>query len=107
MLSAVRTSITHAHSPPRTPPPLSAHYPTAAAHDALLQVERCAGANFYTEGEDPILKPDEEYPDWLWQLPTRPVELHEMEEGSKEYWRKLSKMRCIQNNEDSKIAGGR
>ena len=37
----------------------------------------------------------------------RPVQLHEMEEGSQEYWRKLSKMRCIQNNEDSKIAGGR
>lgn len=34
-------------------------------------VERCVGANFHTEGEDPELKPDEEYPDWLWELPTR------------------------------------
>lgn len=30
--------------------------------------EVCTGANIFTEGTDPTLKPDDEYPEWLWEL---------------------------------------
>mmetsp|Transcript_15942 Transcript_15942/g.21076 ORF Transcript_15942/g.21076 Transcript_15942/m.21076 type:complete len:90 (-) Transcript_15942:404-673(-) len=24
--------------------------------------------NFYKDGQDPLIKPDEDYPDWMWNL---------------------------------------
>lgn len=33
-------------------------------------VEYCCGSNIYKEGEDVKLKPESEYPDWLWTLNT-------------------------------------
>jgi large subunit ribosomal protein L54 len=33
-----------------------------------MSKEVCTGVNIFTEGEDPELKPDDEYPDWLWDL---------------------------------------
>lgn len=51
-------------------------------HNPLLRAERnpnkvvsaevCTGANIFTNGSDPPLKPDEEYPEWLWEL-TKPL----------------------------------
>ena len=45
----------------------------------------------FEEGEDPKLKPDEEYPDWLWtlRLENTPVPLEELEYDSQEYWDRL------------------
>lgn len=59
-------------------------------------VEYCCGSNIYKEGEDVKLKPESEYPDWLWTLNTGPPpKLHEMDPNTKEYWilaRKLAQM---------------
>ena len=33
--------------------------------DTKLLTSRCCGANKFINGEDPVLKPDEEYPEWL------------------------------------------
>lgn len=37
-----------------------------------MSKEYATGCNVFSEGEDPKLKPDEEYPDWLWELITPP-----------------------------------
>lgn len=34
----------------------------------VLSDEVCTGANVFSEGTDPTLKPDDEYPEWLWEL---------------------------------------
>lgn len=34
----------------------------------VLSDEVCTGANIFVEGTDPTLQPDEEYPEWLWEL---------------------------------------
>ena len=52
------------------------------------------GLNVYKEGTDPEIKPDSEYPDWLWSLRTErgSVPLEELPPDSWEYWRRLGKM---------------
>ncbi|XP_074597814.1 mitochondrial ribosomal protein L54 [Brevipalpus obovatus] len=50
-------------------------------------VNYCCGANYFIEGEDPKLKDDSEYPDWIWTM-----KIHELphpddhDPKSKEYW---------------------
>ena len=46
------------------------------------------------EGTDPVLKPDAEYPEWLWNLRIErsAVPLEELKEDSWEYWLRLAKM---------------
>ena len=48
----------------------------------------------FQEGEDPKLKPDSEYPDWLWTLKTERgvVPLEELEYDSEKYWRRLKEL---------------
>eukprot|EP00123_Amoebidium_parasiticum_P012630 comp21486_c0_seq1/m.29759 comp21486_c0_seq1/g.29759 ORF comp21486_c0_seq1/g.29759 comp21486_c0_seq1/m.29759 type:complete len:114 (-) comp21486_c0_seq1:124-465(-) len=48
----------------------------------------CNGANIYVGGEDPPLRPNEEYPDWLWTLLDEPKITDPLD---KRYWRKLRK----------------
>ncbi|XP_064621094.1 large ribosomal subunit protein mL54-like [Lineus longissimus] len=57
-------------------------------------VNYCCGANYFKAGEDPKIKPDEEYPDWLWELRTerRPIPLEELDQDDPYYWRRLRKM---------------
>ena len=57
----------------------------------ILQTQ-CVGIQL-EEGKDEIaLKPDEEYPDWLWQMSTQPKFLPEhFEEGTEDYYRALEK----------------
>jgi len=38
--------------------------------DAKKLLTYVCGSNIYKEGEDVKLKPDSEYPDWLWNLNT-------------------------------------
>lgn len=66
---------------------------------------RLCGGNIYQEGEDPVLKEDHEYPDWLWTLNTdkKPLKLSDYEPGSDEYWRKLKKLHLQANNKAQKL----
>lgn len=50
------------------------------------------------------LKPDSEYPDWLWTLNTeRIIPLEELDPNTKQYWRRLRKMALRRNNQLSKL----
>lgn len=63
-------------------------------------VSRLCGGNIYKEGEDPVLKDDSEYPEWLWtlRLERAPIPLEELSEDDPRYWKKLKKMNMIRNN---------
>eukprot|EP00794_Sanderia_malayensis_P009516 gene9516-10504_t len=58
----------------------------------------CNGANILKDGQDPILKPDSDYPDWLWKLQTKPLPLEEISKDDRLYWRRLSKMKIRRQN---------
>lgn len=61
--------------------------------DPVKLVNYVCGSNIYKEGEDVKLKPNDEYPDWLWNVRTgRAKSLEELEPDSKEYWRRIRKM---------------
>lgn len=58
----------------------------------------CCGANFHKTGEEVKLKPNSEYPDWLWQIRLGPPPtLEELDPNSKEYFRKIRKMGLRRN----------
>ncbi|XP_046834334.1 39S ribosomal protein L54, mitochondrial [Vespa crabro] len=61
------------------------------------------GSNYFKEGEDIKLKPDSEYPDWLWTLPLTPKSLDEMDPNTKQYWRKLRKLGIKNKNLQKKF----
>ncbi|XP_026861276.1 39S ribosomal protein L54, mitochondrial [Electrophorus electricus] len=55
-------------------------------------VSYAIGVNIYKQGEDPPLKPKEEYPEWLFQLNLGPPKkLNEVDPDSREYWKRLRK----------------
>ncbi|XP_075216026.1 mitochondrial ribosomal protein L54 [Lycorma delicatula] len=57
------------------------------------------GSNLLKEGKDIELKPDNEYPDWLWNLHIgKPKTLEELDPETLQYWRKLRKMGMKKNN---------
>ncbi|XP_029053040.1 39S ribosomal protein L54, mitochondrial isoform X1 [Osmia bicornis bicornis] len=49
------------------------------------------GLNYYKEGEEIQLKPDDQYPEWLWNIRTEPVTLEDLDPNTKQYWRYLRK----------------
>nr|SVE75537.1 EOG090X0KWJ [Daphnia dolichocephala] len=56
-------------------------------------VDFVCGSNILKQGQDIQLKPDNEYPEWLWSLRlTKPAPLEEMDENSIQYWRRLRKL---------------
>ena len=61
-------------------------------------VNYCCGLNYHKD-EPPIkLKPDSEYPDWLWTLRLEPKpKSWEMEKGTKEYYLRLAEEEKDQN----------
>ncbi|CAH8853707.1 unnamed protein product [Trichobilharzia szidati] len=65
------------------------------------KIVNCCCIN-YRIGEQPIpLKPDSEYPEWLWKLRVnrRSVPLSEVDKNSYQYWRRIRKMnRDLINN---------
>ncbi|XP_055687996.1 39S ribosomal protein L54, mitochondrial [Lutzomyia longipalpis] len=61
------------------------------------------GSNIYKTGEDVQLKPDTEYPDWLWTLHTEKQSLDELDPNTKQYWRRLRKMGHRRNNQLAKL----
>lgn len=86
-------------------------------------VNYVCGSNIYNEGEDVKvnecldwkdlsdifesinlmftlqIKPESEYPDWLWEIHVGPPQkLEELDPNTKHYWRRLRKMKHLQNN---------
>ncbi|XP_029938879.1 large ribosomal subunit protein mL54 [Salarias fasciatus] len=60
--------------------------------DPVRLTSHAVGVNIFKEGEDPKLKPTEEYPEWLFQLNLGlPKKLHELESDTWEYWKRLRK----------------
>ncbi|XP_061539042.1 large ribosomal subunit protein mL54 [Phycodurus eques] len=67
--------------------------------DPVLLTSYAVGANIYKQGADPKLKPVEEYPEWLFQLNLEaPYKLHELEEESWAYWKRLRKESIWRHN---------
>lgn len=68
--------------------------------DVNKLVTHCCGANIYIEGEDPVLKPDEEYPDWLWtlRLDRTPQDLSELDPNTSKYWQRARKLTMRRKN---------
>lgn len=67
--------------------------------DAHKLVNYVCGTNIYKEGEDVKIKPDSEYPSWLWTIRTGPAPtLDELDPSTKQYWRKLRKLGLRRNN---------
>ncbi|XP_076234693.1 mitochondrial ribosomal protein L54 [Calliopsis andreniformis] len=60
------------------------------------------GSNIYKEGEDIKLKPDSEYPEWLWNIPTEPPKLSDLDPNTKNYWRYIRKQALVRNNQMKK-----
>ncbi|XP_068143798.1 large ribosomal subunit protein mL54 [Drosophila tropicalis] len=72
--------------------------------DATKLVNYVCGSNYLKSGEDIKLKPDSEYPEWLWALNTeRIIPLDELDPNSKQYWRRLRKLALRRNNQLSKL----
>ncbi len=63
-----------------------------------LNMDVCVGANIYKTGEDPPIKEDSEYPDWLWKLAEPTKSYKELSPDSKQYWRRLNKEKARQRN---------
>ncbi|KRT79010.1 hypothetical protein AMK59_7514, partial [Oryctes borbonicus] len=67
--------------------------------DPQKLVNFVCGSNIYKEGQDVQIKPDEEYPEWLWTLRTgKPPTLDELNPNSLEYWRKVRQLGMKRNN---------
>ncbi|XP_076759630.1 mitochondrial ribosomal protein L54 [Xylocopa sonorina] len=56
------------------------------------------GSNIYKEGEDVKLKPDSEYPEWLWSIRTEPPKLADLDPNTKQYWRFIRKRGMVRKN---------
>nr|CAG4636696.1 EOG090X0KWJ [Eubosmina coregoni]SVE70204.1 EOG090X0KWJ [Eubosmina coregoni] len=52
------------------------------------------GSNILKQGQDVEIKPDSEYPDWLFKmkLEAKATPLEEMDQNTLEYWRRLRKL---------------
>lgn len=62
------------------------------------------GSNIYKTGEDVAIKPDSEYPDWLWSIRTGPPPpLSELDPNTLEYWRRVRKYAKQRNNKMAKL----
>ena len=71
----------------------------AVEENTEILCSRLCGGNIYKEGEDPVLKDDSEYPEWLWTLKTdwTPIPLEAYSEDDPRYWQKLKKMNIKRN----------
>jgi large subunit ribosomal protein L54 len=65
----------------------------------------CTGANIYSDGSDPLIKDDSEYPDWLWTLlesPREDISPYEITLDDKPHWRSRNKKYLRDNNKKMK-----
>ncbi|XP_050422541.1 39S ribosomal protein L54, mitochondrial [Adelges cooleyi] len=68
--------------------------------DANKLVKYVCGSNILKEGgEDVELKPDSEYPEWLWELNTSgPIPFEQLDPNTKQYWIRVRTMAMRRNN---------
>ncbi|XP_022049981.1 39S ribosomal protein L54, mitochondrial [Acanthochromis polyacanthus] len=67
--------------------------------DPVRLTSYAVGVNILKQGEDPKLKPHEDYPEWLFQLNLgMPKKLHELESDTWEYWKRLRKENIWRSN---------
>ncbi|KAI6072182.1 RM54 protein, partial [Asarcornis scutulata] len=67
--------------------------------DPVKLATYAVGVNYHKDSPDVALKPDSEYPDWLFQIHLGPPKkLEEMDPDSIEYWRRLRKYNTWQRN---------
>ncbi|XP_057697612.1 large ribosomal subunit protein mL54 [Corythoichthys intestinalis] len=67
--------------------------------DPVRLTSYAVGVNIYKQREDPKIKPVEDYPEWLFQLNLDgPYKLHELEEESWAYWKRLRKENIWRQN---------
>lgn len=73
--------------------------------DAETLTRYCCGANIYKDGSDPELKPDNEYPDWLWSLDINPFgkTVDDLDKDTFKYWRYIRKEHMKRNNAKAKL----
>jgi len=64
----------------------------------------CCGLNIYkSEGEEVLLKPDSDYPDWLWKLSLdKGPQIEEMDQDTMEYWMRKRRLALRFKNKQSK-----
>ncbi|XP_037680099.1 39S ribosomal protein L54, mitochondrial [Choloepus didactylus] len=71
--------------------------------DPVRLTTHAMGVNIYKEGQDVVLKPDAEYPEWLFQMNVGPPKtLEELNPETREYWRLLRKQNIWRHNRLSK-----
>ncbi|EZA47280.1 hypothetical protein DMN91_005932 [Ooceraea biroi] len=65
-------------------------------------VNYVCGTNISKEGgEDVEIKPDSEYPSWLWSIKTgKAATLDELDPDTKQYWRKVRLLGLRRNNKE-------
>ncbi|PWA20934.1 39S ribosomal protein L54, mitochondrial [Gambusia affinis] len=67
--------------------------------DPVRLTSYAVGVNIYKQGDDPKIKPPEEYPEWLFQLNLgKAKKLHELETDTWQYWKRLRKENMWRNN---------
>ncbi|KAF5927978.1 hypothetical protein HPG69_010514 [Diceros bicornis minor] len=71
--------------------------------DPVQLTTHAMGVNIYKAGPDVALKPDAEYPEWLFQMNVGPPKkLEELDPETREYWRLLRKHNIWRHNRLSK-----
>ncbi|XP_078411869.1 large ribosomal subunit protein mL54 [Cetorhinus maximus] len=67
--------------------------------DPVILTTHAVGVNIYKQGKDPELRPDTEYPEWLFTLNLGPPKsLDELDPESWEYWKRIRKQHMWQHN---------
>ncbi|XP_041060668.1 39S ribosomal protein L54, mitochondrial [Carcharodon carcharias] len=67
--------------------------------DPVILTTHAVGVNIYKQGKDPELRPDTEYPEWLFTLNLGPPKsLDELDPESREYWKRIRKQHMWQHN---------